>query len=549
MIFHIFVKIKRNQHRFAAIAGLCVFLFLFLSVYAAPHHEKRKKSDERVYLLHADELSYDQYGAVPGAQIVKGHVAFRQGDKMLSCDSAYYFQESNSVRAFGHVYYHEGKLLSLRCDRATYDGAGQMMTARKNVVLHHHNQVLYTDSLNFDRMYDIAYFFDGGKLVDGKDHLTSDWGEYHTDTRNAVFYYKVHLRSPGRTITTDTLYYDVLRSRAHVVGPGSRIITKTSTIETTNGYFNTRTNQAQLYGRSTILDGKKKIVADTLDYAKNGWSWATGRVHYVDYKNKQALNCGILRYNEKNGRGFATRRPVAMDFSQKDTLYAHSDSMKIYTFHINTDSMYRKIHAYHKVQAYRRDVQAICDSMVFNTRDTCATLYGDPIAWSDNRQILGERMKIWLQDSTVRRADVIGQALSVEKMTDGQHYNQLTSKIMHAYFVKGKIRETEAVGNVQSVYYPQNDKDSSLIGLNYLETDTMRMFIDNNRKLEKIWAPKSTGTLYPISQIPPDKYHLPNFAWFEELRPKNKDDIFNWKGKGNGRLQVIRRHEAPLQKL
>jgi hypothetical protein len=42
---------------------------------------------------------------------------------------------------------------------------------------------------------------------------------------------------------------------------------------------------------------------------------------------------------------------------------------------------------------------------------------------------------------------------------------------------------------------------------------------------------KSNGTLYPMDQIPPDKIHLPTFAWFDYIRPLNKEDIFNWRGK------------------
>ena len=95
-----------------------------------------------------------------------------------------------------------------------------------------------------------------------------------------------------------------------------------------------------------------------------------------------------------------------------------------------------------------------------------------------------------------------------------------------------------------------NDKDSSLVGLNYLETDTMRMYLGAARKLDKIWTNKFTSTMYPITQVPPAKYKLPNFAWFEDLRPKDKNDIFVWRGKSSGtELKSIKRHEAPLQSL
>ena len=35
----------------------------------------------------------------------------------------------------------------------------------------------HTDSLDYDRLYEMANFFDGGTLIDGKDKLVSDWGE------------------------------------------------------------------------------------------------------------------------------------------------------------------------------------------------------------------------------------------------------------------------------------------------------------------------------------------------------------------------------------
>ena len=97
---------------------------------------------------------------------------------------------------------------------------------------------------------------------------------------------------------------------------------------------------------------------------------------------------------------------------------------------------------------------------------------------------------------------------------------------MNAYFNEGKLRQSEAVGSVQTVYYPVDDKDSTLIGLCYLETDTLRMFLTPERQLEKIWACKSEGVLYPMTQIPPQKNKLPNFGWYDAIRPQNKDDIY-----------------------
>ena len=543
-------NINKNGHRIFFILILCLFGFCLVQAMQAPRKKHKKRPEgERVYLLHADELRYDMFGRNPDAQIVKGKVSFMHQGGHLTCDSAYFYQGTNSVKAFGHVHYRQGDTLSLTCERAEYDGMMQMMHARRNVVLHHRRQTLKTDSLDFDRLYNMANFFDGGTLIDGKDRLVSDWGEYHTETREAKFVFNVKLRSGKDVVTTDTLYYDVPTSTAHMVGP-SKIVSGSSVVHTADGYYDTKTDKAKLFGRSTLVDKDKSITGDSLYYVKNGESTGYGNVVYVDKKNKNTLTCNYLRYNEKTGMGFATKRPVAIDYSQKDTLWMHSDTMRIYTFNINTDSVYRKVHAYPHVRAFRNDMQAICDSLVFNSKDSCMTMYKDPVIWNANRQMLGEEIRAYMADSTIRFAHVIGQALSIEQMPDSVHYNQITSSEMKSYFEKGEMKMTEAIGNVQTVYYMTNDKDSSLVGLNYLETDTMRMYLGAARKLDKIWTNKFTSTMYPITQVPPAKYKLPNFAWFEDLRPTDKNDIFVWRGKSSGtELKSFKRHEAPLQSL
>ena len=543
-------NINKNGHRIFFILILCLFGFCLVQAMQAPKKKTKKRPEgERVYLLHADELRYDMFGRNPDAQIVKGKVSFMHQGGHLTCDSAYFYQGTNSVKAFGHVHYRQGDTLSLTCERAEYDGMMQMMHARRNVVLHHRRQTLKTDSLDFDRLYNMANFFDGGTLIDGKDRLVSDWGEYHTETREAKFVFNVKLRSGKDVVTTDTLYYDVPTSTAHMVGP-SKIVSGSSVVHTADGYYDTKTDKAKLFGRSTLVDKDKSITGDSLYYVKNGESTGYGNVVYVDKKNKNTLTCNYLRYNEKTGKGFATKNPVVIDYSQKDTLWMHSDTMRIYTFNINTDSVYRKVHAYPHVRAFRNDIQAVCDSLVFNSQDSCMTMYKDPITWNLNRQLLGEEIKVYMADSTIRFAHVLRQALSIEQMPDKEHFNQITSSEMKSYFDRGEMKMSEAIGNVQTVYYMTNDKDSSLVGLNYLETDTMRMYLGAARKLDKIWTNKFTSTMYPMTQIPPAKYKLPNFAWFEDIRPKDKNDIFVWRGKAKGsELKEIKRHQAPLQTL
>lgn len=544
-------KISRylSGHRIQLAVVLCLFGLCVAQSRKLAKGRHRPKTDERVYLKHADMLRFNQYGEHAGAQILNGNVAFLHKGALLTCDSAYFYQESNSFKAFGHVKMRQGDTLSLTSDYAFYDGDNQMAEARHNVLLRHRGTKLYTDSLNYDRLYNIGYFFEGGKMVDRNNVLVSDWGEYDTETRKAVFNYNVNLRNPKFTLTTDTLHYDTRTSLANIVGP-SVIRSKESVIHTSDGYYNTNTGRARLYGRSTMSNKGKEITGDSLFYdEKRGISQGYRNVIYKDTQKKNELHCNYLWYNEKNGFAFATENPVMMEYSQKDTLFVHSDTIKVITYHLNTDSVYRTAHCYNKVRAFRNDVQAVCDSLVYNTKDSCMTMYRDPIAWSGDRQLLGEEIQVFMKDSTIDRAHIINQALTAELMPDKDHYQQLSSKEMFAYFTKGQITQTEAIGNVRSIYYPVDDKDSTLMGLVYIETDTMKMFM-RDRQLQKIWTSKTDGTWYPMTQIPPERYKLDGFTWFDYIRPINKDDIYEWRGKKDGtQLKNITRHAAPLQHI
>lgn len=553
-------------HRIYTILILCL-LGLCVAQYAdAQRSRGGRADDQRIYLDHADSLYYDEYRK-RDTQIVRGHVKFRHQGAVLYCDSAYFKQQENTFQAFGHVRMLQGDTLEVRCDTAFYDGRADadMVHAQSNVVvIHRKTSELHTDNLILDRKFDVVYYDQGGNYADRTKGMTlsSDWGKYNLTTKEAEFFYDVTLKTKTHIISTDTLLYYSADERAHVIGgrttypaDGGRPVWGKSRIhsikdrydvETTNCFFYMKTDRTELFDNSTIENETRTISGDSLFYdSSSKKSHGYGSVVYVDRRNKNQLTANIVEYDETVGKGLATNNPVYIDYSQQDTLYLHADTIRVETFYIDTDSMYRKVHCYHKVRMFRKDIQAVCDSMVVCSRDSSLTMYIDPITWNGPRQLLGDSIKVWMNDSTVREANVMANALSIEQMNDYEHpgkiyYNQVASRLMNAYFDEGKIRMSEAVGNVQTVYYPVDDSDSTLIGMINLETDTMRMFLTPERKLQKIWTSKSDGVLYPMTQIPASKDFLPNFGWYDYIRPVDKDDIYYVEEKHKKRTVSVR---------
>ena len=535
---------------------LCFLALVAMSMTMGPARVKkggqRKPSDSRVHLLHADRLYFNQR-LHPTAQFLVGDVRFDHEGTLMFCDSAMYYEATNSFDAFGNVRMRQADTLSLVSDVLYYDGFDQMARARYNVVLKHRGTTLYADSLDYDRLYDLGYFFEGGRLVDKDNELTSDWGEYSPTTRDAKFNYNVRLVNPRppreakSILISDTLHYNSRTGIAHTLGP-SNIDNGNNHIYTEDGYYDSENDFSYLLDRSILQNGYKVLVGDSVCWdATEKIGKAYGHAVYTDTLKKNKFVGNYALYNDSTGYAEAADSAVLIDYSQRDTFYAHADSFFLYTYNINTDSVYRILHAYHHVRAYRVDVQGVCDSLVYDSRDSCLTMYKDPIIWQEGQQLLGEVIKAWTNDSTLDSVYVINQALSVERI-DSLHYNQIASKEMHSYFTNGKLTFNVADKNVYVNFFPFDD-DSLMIGMNHVESSQMKMYL-RNRKVDKIWMPASTGTMYPLPMIPADVRFLSNFAWFDYIRPLNKDDIFNWRGKKAGtelKQSVLR--EAPRQRL
>lgn len=508
----------------------------------------RPKGGE-IVVRHADKITYDEM-LMPGVQVFVGHVEFFHDGVVLKCDSANFFQESNSFAAFGNVDMWQGDTLSLRCDHIFYDGNSQVAQARKRVVLRHRRTVLHTDSLDYDRLYSMGYFFEGGKLEDDSTTLTSDWGQYDAKSRQAVFNYNVDLKSPRYEMRTDTLYYNTLTKEAQTRGK-SNVYSGTSRIYTENGRFNTAYDKAVLLNRSVVEDQGRKMVADSIIYDKaTRVAEGFGDFVYNDEPNHSILTGEYCYYNDSTGYCIAYDKALVKNFSEPDTLFLHADTLKILSYNLQTDSVYRIVMGYKHARSYRTDVQSVADSLSFDTRSHILSLYGNPVVWNEKNQIVGEEIHTFFNDSTIDSIHVVNQALLCQQL-DSVHYNQVASREMRMYFLNGQISESHAIQNVNVNYfqYDDNSKDSILMAMNHTETSLLKLFLQD-RKIKRIWTAEAEGTFYPMPFVNNKNQYLENFAWFDYMRPRDKYDLFEWRGKtADKMLRPTTRIEVPYQKL
>ncbi|WP_293711137.1 OstA-like protein [uncultured Parabacteroides sp.] len=473
-----------------------------------------------VYLLHADTVSYDKEVMKEDAQFLQGDVCFRHDSSYMYCDSAYFFETTNSLEAFSNVRMEQGDTLFVYGNYLFYDGDTQIAYLRENVRMENGQVTLFTDSLNYERIPDIGYYFDGGLIVDSLNQLSSFYGQYSPGTKLAIFNDSVRLENPNFTLYSDTLHYNTESKIATILGP-SIIVSDSGTIHSSRGWYNTETNTSLLLDRSEVYSGNRVLIGDSISYNQDaGFGEAFGNMCLVDTAQKVTLEGQYGYYNERTEYAFATDSARFLEYSQKDTLYLHADTLEMSTL----DSTAREIKAFHGVRFYRIDMQGVCDSMQFNTRDSILYMYDNPILWNEQYQLYGDTIEIFMNDSTIEYAHVIQFAFAVQHL-DSTYYNQLKGNDLKAYFEGQAVRQIDVEGNAESIYYPL-ESDGAKIGLNETKSGFLTIWVKDN-KLEKlkIW-PTPLGNLTPIPDLKPEQKTLKDFYWYDYLRPKNKDDIY-----------------------
>lgn len=474
----------------------------------------------KVFLEHANTLSFDKE-VKADAQFLQGDVCFRHDSSYMYCDSAYFFETTNSLEAFSNVRMEQGDTLFVYGNYLFYDGNTQIAYLRENVRMENGQVTLFTDSLNYERIPDIGYYFDGGLIVDSLNQLSSFYGQYSPTTKLAIFNDSVRLENPNFTLYSDTLHYDTESKIATILGP-SIIVSDSGTIHSSRGWYNTETNTSLLLDRSEVYSGNRVLIGDSISYNQDaGFGEAFGNMCLQDTAQKVILEGQYGFYNERTEYAFATDSARFMEYSQGDTLYLHADTLEMATL----DSTAREIKAFHGVRFYRIDMQGVCDSMQFNTRDSVLYMYDNPVLWNEQYQLYGDTIEIYMNDSTIDYAHVIQFAFAVQHL-DSSYYNQLKGNDLKAYFEGQTVRQIDVEGNAESIYYPL-EGDGAKIGLNETKSGFLTIWVKEN-KLEKlkIW-PTPLGNLTPIPDLKPEQKTLKDFYWYDYLRPKNKDDIYN----------------------
>ncbi|PMD96094.1 hypothetical protein BWI97_12375 [Siphonobacter sp. BAB-5405] len=497
-------------------------LLLFLPLWGWAQNPTPAPAGKVVDVDYSDTLWVDQ---TVGNTFLRGNVRMRQGNVVLLCHLAKKNDLINVVEAYGNVKIIQGDSLTLTGDTAMYFGnTRQAKITGRVVTLNDKVSTLKTRKLDYDMNSKIASYNTGGTLVDKTSTLVSKEGYYNTATKLSVFKRNVKVKSPETDLFADSLRYSTLSKEAYFIAP-TQIISKkkkqeaaNDTLFTSSGSYNLNSRISNFRGRSTVRMPNNDLTGDSLFYDPiTQIGIARGNVVMVAKKDSAILTGQVGRYFGKTGISRVYGEALLQKFFARDTLLLSADTLISQEIRGVKDTTRRFIADRH-VLIFRNDLQAKCDSLVYNLADSLISFYKKPILWNGQNQSEADSIFVRLVNNKMRTMYLNRRAFIIARDTLIQ-YNQVKGRRITAYFnADSKLDNTLVEGNGESIYFAKKD-DSKPIGMNYVQASRMRLHFKENQVKRIAFVGSPDGVLRPPKEVTADNRELDGFNWREKERP------------------------------
>ncbi|MFC4480165.1 OstA-like protein [Flavobacterium chungangensis] len=494
----------------------------FLSVqFTFAQAKKPAQSPKTIVIENADFSDVDQVN-VPDALLLTGNVKVNHDGVVLTCNKAYFFQKENYLKAFGNVQLVQGDTLFLNSKYAEYSGNEKKAFATGNAVLTSPDATLQTDTINFDRNVQEAFYNTKGTIVNKDNTLVSKSGRYYVKEKKFQFLTEVTITNPKYVIKSNHLDYYSNSGHTYLLGP-STITSKANYIYTEKGFYDTKKNLAHFLRRSYIKYDDRLIEGDSLYYNRNiEFASATRNVKITDSINKGIVKGHYAELYKLKDSMFVTKRAVAINLVENDSVYIHGKKLMV-----TGKEGERILRAFNNVRFYKTDMSGKCDSIHSDSKSALTKLIGNPILWNGDNQITGDVMHL-IGDNKTRKIDslkVLNNTFVLSKDTLGTGFNQVKGINLFGKFRDGKLHDVDVIKNTEVIYYMRNDANE-LIGINKNVSSKINMILENNAIETITFFNKVDGDIFPEDELPENARKLRGMKWRGDERIKSKDDIF-----------------------
>ena len=501
---------------------LIVSSFLLLSQFVvAQERDTVQRKKTRIHIEHYDKATFSK--SQGEMQKLIGHVKMRHDSAYFFCDSAYFYQKTNSFDAYRNVHIIVNDSVEIFSDLLNYDGNTRFAEFHDNVRLRDDSTTLYTEYLTYDRNLHLAAYPDSATTVRGDKTLKSHYGYYRDRLKEFSFFKNVEVFSPKYQMYTDTLFYNTGIEKMWFQGP-TTIINKENVLEGKHGYYLVNEDHVYLDKRPFMHNETQLIWSDSIFYDRDrGLAKAYSQVDMIDTSYKVVLRGDYVEMWENKGFSFATDSAYAISYDGGDSLYIHGDTLFLYFDKQKEEA--EKLIARRHVRFFKSDLQGKCDTLTYLMSDSTIRMRVAPILWAEDSQMSGTDIDIKLKDHTVEWVLQRGNALIISQDSI-EGFNQIKGRDITSRFRKGNINRVNVDGESAETIYWIRDEEGGLIGIDVAKSTTMVIEMKDNKVSTIKGYQGITETMYPESDLQESARYLQGFKWNDEARPTDKGDIF-----------------------
>ena len=176
------------------------------------------------------------------------------------------------------------------------------------------------------------------------------------------------------------------------------------------------------------------------------------------------------------------------------------------------------------VRIYKKNLQIVCDSLLYSDLDSLVRLFKGPLIWQEEkRQYSADSISLVVKGGALKKASLMSEAfVTIEE--DTTHYNQIKSTEMLAFFdPKGGLERFDALGGASALFYVEendvlatvNKTDSKMLSANFKDGELQRIYYYDQ--------PKNDG--FPTVQLTKEERRLKGFNWQPERRPADRNAV------------------------
>lgn len=439
----------------------------------------------QIEIINADLISFNKKNN-KDRQVLKGNVKTKHNEHFMSCDSAYYYANENKIEAFSNILIWQGDTLSLEGDYLIYFGNNQIAEIEKNVHFKHNKMNLISEQLKYNFLLNKGFFDQKAIIYEKNKSLKSKQGIYYASQEKFDFYKDVVIETKEETIRSDTLYY-WLENEYTVFQSNGSIKNATINVKAQYGWVN----------------------------QKKGEAFLNKNVEISNLKNNSILRADSTYLFNKMNHSISYGNTLLSMPRNDDTLYLTAD-----TVFQQKKTENNLLEAFPRANFKSINMVGFCDSLSYSTKEENLFLNKEPVIWLDQFQLTSDSIQILLNKDQIKMAYLNNRAFITSEV-DSNAFNQISGESMEAYFHENKLSNIEVIGNGESIYYINDEKNNEAVGVNKIICSNMNIII-NDRQIENInFYKKPDAMLYPLNQIDTNDLLLKGFKW------KNKSQIEN----------------------